>query len=56
VEIFYQGDEQSFEFHEEEKQGHQDQSQIEEIVEDDVESENLTFEEQLSQLVLNEKV
>lgn len=56
VEVFFQGEEQTFEFHDQGNQSFEEQKQSDENKTDDTEMENLSFEEQLSQLVLNEKV
>ncbi|MDM5316527.1 flagellar hook-length control protein FliK [Fictibacillus sp. b24] len=56
VEVFVKSDEQNFEFHDQGNQGYEDQQQTSESGKDETELENLSFEEQLSQLVLNEKV
>ncbi|MFG6496785.1 flagellar hook-length control protein FliK [Fictibacillus sp. UD] len=56
VEVFVKSDEQSFEFHDQGNQGYEDQQQSTDKGTDETELENLSFEEQLSQMVLNEKV
>ncbi|KZE65873.1 hypothetical protein AWM68_05705 [Fictibacillus phosphorivorans] len=56
VEVFVNGDDQTFEFHDQGNQGYEDQQQSTDKDTDETELESLSFEEQLSQLVLNEKV
>jgi flagellar hook-length control protein FliK len=56
IEVFFQGEEQTFTFHDQGNQSQGEQSQSEQNSRDENETSPLTFEEQLSQLFLNEKV
>ncbi|MBY6036090.1 flagellar hook-length control protein FliK [Fictibacillus nanhaiensis] len=57
LEVFFQKDEQSFEFHDQENQNHEDRKRTEDDdSSDELDSNGMSFEEQLSQIVLNEKV
>ncbi|RZT22938.1 flagellar hook-length control protein FliK [Fictibacillus sp. BK138] len=56
LEVIFQNEEQSFQFHDQESQNHKEQHQPNDNETDDSDSINLSFEEQLSQMVLNEKV
>lgn len=57
LEVFFQGEEQSLkEYHDQKNQKEENHNQSEQHAESDTETSSLTFEEQLSQMVLNEKV
>jgi flagellar hook-length control protein FliK len=56
LEVIFQQDEQSFQFHDQERQNHEEQHQSNDKETDESDINNLSFEEQLSQIVLNEKV
>ncbi|MFE1244504.1 flagellar hook-length control protein FliK [Fictibacillus sp. NPDC058756] len=56
LEVIFQKEEQSFQFHDQERQNHEEQHQSNDKETDDSDNSNLSFEEQLSQMVLNEKV
>jgi flagellar hook-length control protein FliK len=56
IDVFLNGDEQTFDFRDENSQGYEDQQQSDENMSEDEKSDHLSFDEQLSQLVLNEKV
>jgi flagellar hook-length control protein FliK len=56
LEVIFQKEEQSFQFHDQERQNHEEQHQSNDKETDDSDNNNLSFEEQLSQMVLNEKV
>jgi flagellar hook-length control protein FliK len=56
LEVVFQQEEQSFQFHDQERQNHEEHHQSNDKETDDTDINNLSFEEQLSQIVLNEKV
>jgi flagellar hook-length control protein FliK len=56
IDVFLNGDEQTFDFRDENSRGYEDQQQADENMSEDEKSDHLSFDEQLSQLVLNEKV
>ncbi|MBD7964287.1 flagellar hook-length control protein FliK [Fictibacillus sp. Sa2CUA10] len=56
IDVFLNGDEQTFDFRDENSRGYEDQQQADENMSEDEKSDQLSFDEQLSQLVLNEKV
>ncbi|WP_231607269.1 MULTISPECIES: flagellar hook-length control protein FliK [Fictibacillus] len=56
IDVFLNGDEQTFDFRDENNQGYEDQQHAEENMSEEEKSDHLSFDEQLSQLVLNEKV
>lgn len=56
LEVIFQKEEQSFQFYDQERQNHEEQHQSNDKETDDSDNNNLSFEEQLSQMVLNEKV
>jgi flagellar hook-length control protein FliK len=56
LEVIIQKEDQSFQFHDQERQNHEEQHQPNDRETEDSDNNNLTFEEQLSQMVLNEKV
>ncbi|OOE11931.1 flagellar hook-length control protein FliK [Fictibacillus arsenicus] len=56
LEVIFQKEEQSFQFHDQERQNHEEQHQPNDKGTDDSDNSNLSFEEQLSQMVLNEEV
>lgn len=56
IDVFLNGDEQTFDFRDENSQGYEDQQHADENMSEDEKSDHLSFDEQLSQLVLNEKV
>jgi flagellar hook-length control protein FliK len=56
LEVIFQKEEQSFQFHDQERQNQEEQHQSNDKETDDSDSSNLSFEEQLSQMVLNEEV
>lgn len=56
IDVFLNGDEQTFDFRDENNQGYEDQQHAEENMSEEEKSDYLSFDEQLSQLVLNEKV
>ncbi|MBH0173078.1 flagellar hook-length control protein FliK [Fictibacillus sp. 23RED33] len=56
IDVFLNGDEQSFDFRDQSNQEFEDQQQTDESMSEEDISEHLSFDEQLSQLVLNEKV
>jgi flagellar hook-length control protein FliK len=56
LEVIFQKEEQSFQFHDQERQNQEEQHQSNDKETEDSDSSNLSFEEQLSQMVLNEEV
>ncbi|WP_228116285.1 flagellar hook-length control protein FliK [Fictibacillus phosphorivorans] len=56
IDVFLNGDEQTFDFRDQHNQAHEDQQHAEQNMSEDENSDHLSFNEQLSQLVLNEKV
>ncbi|WP_233096572.1 flagellar hook-length control protein FliK [Fictibacillus halophilus] len=56
IDVFLNGDEQTFDFRDQNNQDHEDQEHADENVSEDEKSDHLSFDEQLSQVVLNEKV
>lgn len=56
IDVFLNGDEQTFDFRDQNSHGYEDQQHAEENMSEDEKSDHLSFDEQLSQLVLNEKV
>jgi flagellar hook-length control protein FliK len=56
IDVFLNGDEQAFDFRDQNGHGYEDQQHAEENMSEDEKSDHLSFDEQLSQLVLNEKV
>ncbi|WP_286166418.1 flagellar hook-length control protein FliK [Bacillus sp. E(2018)] len=56
IDVFLNGDEQTFDFRDQNSQEYEDQQHAEENMSEDEKSDQLSFDEQLSQLVLNEKV
>ncbi|ANC76864.1 hypothetical protein ABE65_008645 [Fictibacillus phosphorivorans] len=56
IDVFLNGDEQTFDFRDQHNQAHEDQQHAEQNMSEDENSDHLSFDEQLSQLVLNEKV
>ncbi|MFD2993039.1 flagellar hook-length control protein FliK [Fictibacillus nanhaiensis] len=56
IDVFLNGDEQTFDFRDQHNQGYEDQQHADENMSEDEKSDHLSFDEQLSQMVLNEKV